>query len=176
MSCVLGLCYILVHIFLTLVISLFSFCSNHTATQPHNFATSRPHYSTSVQYTEFFYGNPKLNVISHRCNHFNSKLFIKTLIFHLPCVWILLREINSVKLETMEATKSRSIKREGKPWQDWKVSSTLLMFLSMDVEQYRRRPRKITMRISTISYCECNKWNSSWIQLSGSLKPQKWFS
>lgn len=95
-------------IFRTLAFSLFSFCSNHTATQPHNFATSRPHYSTGLQSTKFFYGNPKLNVISHRCNHFNSKLLIKTLIFHLPCVWILLRETGdhgSYKVEEYQARR-----------------------------------------------------------------------
>ena len=52
----------------------------------------------------------------------------------------------------------RSIKRDNRiPLQDWKASVTLLMmFLFMDVDKQKERPRKIIMRIFIIFCCEYN--------------------
>ena len=72
----------------------------------------------------------------------------------------------------------RSTKRDNRiPLQDWKASVTLLMmFLFMDVDKQKERPRKIIMRIFTIFCCEYNKWDSSWTLPSGGSKLKRRFS
>ena len=72
----------------------------------------------------------------------------------------------------------RSIKRDNRiPLQDWKASVTLLMmFLFMDVDKQKERPRKIIMRIFIIFCCEYNKWDSRQTLPSGGSKLKRRFS